>query len=157
MRYGKMRGGFSILVAIAVLVAISALAAYVFSFSGKTVKATTAQFQAEQAKLYAKSYTQYAILAVTGNNRSTACLQDIGATIGTPNTGNGYRVRVHISYIATPDVDLTQCNSVRILSSSVQTAESPLSILVDVYVDYKDPDDLGGPWRTIHRRTIQKI
>jgi len=157
MKNRSMRPAFSMVTAIVVLVLMATVGVFVLSFSGKITKVSTAEYQHEQAELYTKSYTEYAVLAVTGNDRSSNCLQDINGTIGSPSSGNGYRIRTHIAYIVNGSVDVSQCDAVRILSSSVQESKTPLTILVDVYVDYKDPDNTSGPWMTVHRRTVQKI
>ena len=145
------------LTAIAIIVLMGGVSAFVFSISGKVTKSSTAQYQHEQAILYAKSYTEYAILAVTGNNRANNCLQTIRGSIGSaPSNGNGYRVRTHISYIG-PSSVVGNCATTRILSTDVHTDNTPLTIIIDAYVDYKDPDNPSGPWLTVHRRTVQKI
>ncbi len=160
MKQTYTRKAFSMLTALVVIILMATVAAFVMNLSGKIVKSTTTQFQHEQAELYAKSYTEYAILATTGNDRSGDCFETVSGTIGTPTTGNGYRVRTHVSYIANgTDVDLSNCSATRILSNSVNTATTPLTIIIDAYVDYKDPDNTGtnAPWMTVHRRTVQKI
>jgi len=154
------RNAFSLYTAIIVIILMSTVAMLVVSTSGKMVKETTAQFQKEQAALYANSFTEYAILAVTGNDRSVDCLQTINSTIGTPAAGNGFQVRTHISYIVNGTVDISNCDGIRILSSSVTTADTPMTIIVDAYVDYKEPDhydSANAPWMTYHKRTVQKI
>jgi hypothetical protein len=158
-----MRPAFSMLTAIFVLIVMASLGAFVLSLSSKTVKITTAQYQHEQAELYAKSYTEYAILAVTGNDRNTTCLQTIKATIkANPDSalsvddGNGYRVRTHIAYIG-PTAEIGNCPAVRRLSTNVTTTATPLTVIIDAYVDYKDPDNPDGNFFTVHRRTVQKI
>jgi type II secretory pathway pseudopilin PulG len=156
MKAKKSREAFSLLTAIVIIVLMATVSMFVMSLSGKIVKSTTAQFQREQAELYAKSYTEYAVLAVTGNDRSSNCLQTINGTIGSPTTGNGYRIRTHIAYIG-PSSEIGSCASTRQLSTNVTTPETPLSIIIDAYVDYKDPDNTSGPWLTVHRRSIQKI
>ena len=153
-----MRSAFSMLTAIVVIVLMATVSIFVMSLSGKTVKSTTTQYQHEQAVLYAKSYTEYAILAVTGNDRSIDCVENISGTIGTPANGNGYRVRVRIAYITNGTVvDTSKCSSTRVLSTSVTEVSTPLTIIVDTYIDYKDPDNTSGPWFTVHRRSVQKI
>jgi len=127
--------------------------------SGKMIKETTNQYQSEQAQLYAKSYTEYAIMALTANERNVTsnCLEDIKGTIGDPSNGNGYSVRVYISFLGNGigKGDVSNCS--RVLSNSIKTVKSPLSVIIDVYVDYKDPDNTSGAWFTYHRRTLQKI
>ncbi len=161
MKKRDMRKAFSMLTAIFVIVIMATVSIFVMSLSGKSVKETTAQFQSEQAKLYAKSYTEYAILAVTGHSRATDCVQTISGTIGSPTTGNGYRVRTQIAYIG-PLSEIEKCGIAtgtgdRQLSILVNTPETPLTIIIDAYVDYKDPDNASGPWFTVHRRSVQKI
>jgi len=152
------RRAFSMLTSIVVIVLMATVSIFVMNLSGKIVKSTTTQYQHEQAELYAKSYTEYAVMAVTGNDRSIDCVENIKGTIGTPANGNGYRVRTHIAYIVNgAEVDTSKCSSARVLSTGVATQDTPLNILVDVYIDYKDPDNTAGPYMTVHRRTIQKI
>jgi len=159
MKQYRFQKAFSMLTAIVIIVLMSTVAMFVMSFSAKTVKSTTVQYQHEQAELYAKSYTEYAVMAVTANDRSINCLEDITGNIGSnPSQGKGYRVRTHIAYIANHnEVDISTCSPIRILSGAVQTVSTPLSIVIDVYVDYKDLDNINGPWLTVHRRSIQKI
>ncbi|WP_456430510.1 type II secretion system protein [Nitratifractor sp.] len=157
MKLLKKRRGFSMITAIVVIVLMATVAVFVLSLSGKVVKSSTAQYQHEQAVLYAKSYTEYAILAVTGNNRADKCLQTIKGSIGSsPINGKGYEIRTEISYIGPASV-VGNCASKRILSTNVNTTQTPLTIIIDAYVNYKDPDNPSGPWFTVHRRTIQKI
>ena len=154
MKTDQMRPAFSMLTAIFVIVIMASISIFVMSLSGKVVKSTTAQYQHEQAELYAKSYTEYAILAVTGNDRSVTCLSDINGAIGSnPSIGDGYDVSVHIAYIGTGTGVGTCAN----LGTPVTTKNTPLTIIVDVYVKYKDPDNTSGSWFTVHRRSVQKI
>lgn len=157
MKQIHSKKAFSLITALVIIVLMATVAIFVMNLSGKVVKSTVAQYQHEQAELYAKSYTEYAILAVTGNNRSTECVENISGTIGTPTTGNGYRVRTRIAYMVHSDVDTTNCSATRVLSTGVTESSTPLTIIVDAYVDYKDPDNTSGPWMTVHRRTVQKI
>ena len=155
-----MRNAFSMITAIFVIVIMASVAAFVLNLSGKVVKSTTTQYQHEQAELYAKSYTEYAILAVTGHDRAGGCLKDITGHIGHPSTGDGYQIHTRIAYIVNGTIipfNNTNCSSTRLLSTGVTETSTPMSILVDVYVDYKDPDNPSGPWLTVHRRSIQKI
>lgn len=154
MKIREMRKAFSMMTAIFVMMVMGAVSLLVMDLSGKIVKATTDQYMHEQASLYAKSYTEYAVLAVTGNDRSNNCLSTINGTIGSPSDGAGYIVTTHISYIGT-SAEIGNCANTRRLSTNVTTASTPLSIIVDAYVDYKDPDNDSNV--SVHRRTIQKI
>jgi len=159
MNWHNKRKAFSILTAIVVIILMSTVAILVTSMSGKLVKETTAQYQREQAVLLANSYTEYAVLAVTANNRDVDCLETIKGTVGdatATNPNNGYRIRTHIAYIGMPAA-IGSCSGTRKLSDSVTTDSTPLTIIVDAYVDYKDLDNLSGQNIVYHKRTIQKI
>ncbi len=154
MKKREMREAFSMLTAIFVIVIMATVAMLVMSLSGKTIKMTTAEYQHAQAELYAKSYTEYAILAVTGNDR-TACLTTITGSIGTsPSTGNGYDINTSISYIVS---DAEQGTCTQLNTNDIITPSTPLTIIIDAFVKYKDPDNTSGPWVTVHRRSVQKI
>lgn len=153
-----MRKAFSMLTAIIVIVLMASVGAFILNLSGKMVQGTTAQFQREQSMLLAKSYTEYAIMAVTANeHNSSNCLNNITGNYGDDGNGNPlYTVDVNISYIGDTDLDA----SCRTLSSGVITEKSPLNIIVDVFVRYKELDHPAGssaPDITYHRRSLQKI
>ena len=154
-----MRKAFSILTAIFIIVLMATVAAFIMNLAGKMVKETTTQFQREQAVLIAKSYTEYAILAVTANeHNSSNCLNNITGGYGDDGSGNYvYNVDVNISYIGN---NLNGSCS-RILNTNAITApKSPLNIILDVFVSYKDIDNPAGasaPDITYHRRSLQKI
>ena len=150
-----MRKAFSILTAIFIIVLMATVAAFILNLSGKMVKGTTAQFQKEQSMLLAKSYTEYAIMAVTANeHNSTNCLNEIAGTYGNDGTGNPlYTIDVDIYYIGDANLD-GSCNT---LSNGVITEKSPLSIIVDVFVSFPILDHPDGLNKTYHRRSLQKI
>ena len=146
----KRREAFSMLVAIVVIVIMATVAMLITSMTGKLVKETTAQYQREQAVLLAHSYTEYAIMAVTANDRATNCLSTINGT------WNGYSARIHIAYIGNT-ATIGSCAGTRKLSEAVTTLKSPLTIIVDAYIDYNDLDNPTAPNLVYHRRTVQKI
>lgn len=156
----KQRKAFSLIMAIVVIVLMSTVAALIMNMSGKMIKKTTIQYQKEQALLLAKSYTEFAVMSVMANDRNNTyttgndCLEDIDATVGT--YPYGYRVRTRISYIG--NNQFGQCATTRVLSNSVVTPNSPLNIIVDVYVEYLEADHPDTPkYISYHRRTLQKI
>ena len=144
-----MRKAFSMLTAIIVIVLMATVGTFILNLSGKMVKGTTTQFQREQAMLLAKSYTEYAIMAVTANkHNSSNCLNTI-----TGNYGD-YGINVSISYIGN---NLDVSCAIPLNANPIITPKSPLNIIVDVFVHYPDydhPDDLN---MTYHRRSLQKI
>jgi len=154
-----MRPAFSMIMAIFVIVIMASVGAFVLNLSGKMIQETTTQYRQEQAILYAKSYTEYAIMAATAQS----CIKNINSNIdgNTPQVknGQGYRIKVEVKYLGT--------NS----GCSGQIGPGILSnpgtiIVVDVYVRYRDPElpasVLSKTWSqylgtTYHRRTIQRL
>jgi len=159
MKYHTMRKAFSMITAIFIIVIMATVAIFVTNLSGKIVKSTTTQFQSEQARLYAKSYTEYAILAITGNNRSVNCLKTINGTISSDSstTDDNYNVTVQIAYIGSNAAVGSCAGGTRDLNSAVTTTGTPLTAVIDVYVTYRDIDHPNGNLMTVHRRTVQKI
>ena len=156
----NMRPAFSMVTAIFVILIMASVGAFIMNLSGKMVQETTTQYRKEQAILYAKSYTEYAIMAATARN----CIRRITGNIGGNDTqvkqGQGYRIVVDIQYIG---ANSTCPNKV----GSTNLTNPDTAILVDTYVHYRDPEtqpaiDQEGSWRdypgiVYHRRTIQRL
>ena len=144
------RKAFSMLTAIIVIVIMASIGAFVMSLSAKMTKSTTAQYQREQAMLLAKSYTEFAIMAVMSNDVTTHCLDSVTGTA----LGN-YAITTQISYIGNNTRIPASCTN--ILSNAVLTPGSPINIIIDVYVSYNEPDNPSGARLTYHKRTLQKL
>ena len=158
-----MRKAFSMITAVFMIVLLATVAGFILNTSAKTVKATTFQYQQEQAILYAKSYTELAIMFATANDAQAGgnCAEDINADIGDPDNGAGYMVQTRISYIG----NNLECTTSRELNDQTVAIVTPNSvhIIVDVFVRYRDLDVIAlrgasaTPWVTYHRRTLQKL
>ena len=162
----KYKKGFSLLVAIFVIMLLSIVATYIFYSSNIIAKEGSLQYQKEQAAIYARSYTEYAILAISGNNRDSGnCLTKINATIGNPDIGQGYKIEVIIKYIGNYRY-VKNCKSDSIVATLNDiTDDDALFAIIDVYVRYRDTLHRSIntkwqsyiPWQTYHKRSIQKI
>jgi len=155
----KHRDGFSMVTAIFVMFVMASLTALIMNITGKTVKSTTQQYQKEQASLLARSYTELAMLYVINYDRTANnnCLQDINATFG--DSSNLYTIRTTMKYIGN-SVLLPNCGANLTPTWSVNSPtgfDSTISIIIDVYINYKDFDDPTDRNITFHRRTIQKL
>ena len=164
MKLQKNRKAFSMITAIVVIVLMSTVGAWVMSLSGKMVKGTIAQYQREQAMLLAKSYTEYAIMAVMSNNRETSgtCIQTITSNdVLGPIANGGYNITVTIGYISNANTDAVNdvngCTAASIFSDAAVTPESSLNIIVDVVVLYRELDNPYNRTHRYHKRTLQKI
>ncbi len=159
----KLRRGFSMLVAIFTIVVISLVASYIFYASATVNKEGQLQYQKEQAILLARSYTEYAVMAISANDRSIKCIDNINATIGSdPSIGLGYAVEVKITYIGNQKY-IKNCQRKAIMLQDSDT--DTLSAIIDVYVKYRDRGNESlynnykqyVPWFTYHKRSLQKI
>jgi len=154
-----MRPAFSMITAIFVIMIMASVGAFVLNLSGKMIQETGAQYRKEQAILYAKSYTEYAIMAATARN----CIRNIRADIdGNQNEvrrGQGYHVDVRVHYLGANSA----CTN-KIGTSNLAFPDT--AILVDTYVRYRDPEHprslssinwKNNPGITYHRRTLQRL
>ena len=153
----KSKKAFSMVTAIFVIVIMASVSALIMNVSGKTVKATTQQFQKEQAQLLARSYTELAILYIINYDRSAGnnCLETITDHFGA--TGNdGYDINMSISYIGN-DTLLNSCNNNDATWTTTGGFYDTISMVIDTYITYKDFDDPENRNITFHRRTLQKL
>lgn len=140
------RYGFSLLLAIVILVLIGTLMGLMLSFTTTTAKQTEDLYLKEQEELIARSATEYALLKISGNDWSK------GECINKIYDLNGYK---------NFDIDITiyyfgkglpsSCN---ILDNNIYTKESNGTVLIDVFVSTTDP--LSSEKIRFHKRTLQK-
>ncbi|MFK5881814.1 MAG: type II secretion system protein [Sulfurospirillum sp.] len=140
-----MRKGFSLLTAIIFLVLIATISAISISLSTQSVKQTSDMYLKAQAQLLLRSGTEFAMLALSGHNYSTNCLEKIDMTYN-----NMLDINVSIDYIGSG----LPCNSSHILDNNISTDDSNRTVIIDTIVTTK-PDVATEPIR-LHRRTIQK-
>jgi type II secretory pathway pseudopilin PulG len=143
----KYKRAFSMITAIFVIIMMATLASLIQNITGKTIKATTQQYQKEQATLLARSYTELAILYATGYDRSpNNCLNNIKGNFGSPE--NRYKIEIKIRYIDENSTAIQTCT---------KNNQTSISLLIDTYIHYKDFDEPTNRTKTFHRRTLQKI
>ena len=122
-----MRKAFSMITAIFIIVLMATVGAFILNISAKSVKSTVLQYKREQAILYAKSYTELAIMDAT-----TAVANNMAnRTISGTAAGN-YTITATSKPIPGSDF-----------------------IIVDVSVSY--PDDDSSTPVVYFRRTLQKL
>lgn len=152
IKLNNKRKGFSLITTVFVILFVSSIGAGILSLSGKMVNETIVQYKKEQSILYAKSYTEMAILAATAND----CILHIdGAEGGGSNT---YDINVDISYVGNDVSGVAGCGAASVIGGNVNNVQSRgNSIIVDTEVNY--PDNTSAVPRNIryYRRTIQKL
>ncbi len=142
----EMRKAFSMITAIFVIVILATIAMLSLNMVASTTQSTIMQYRKEQAEIYAKSYTELAVMAATQYNRATNCINNIRGT-----TSDGYTVIGTIRYIggAIP----AGCNKV---GTTVRADDSIASVIIDMDVRYTDVTTSPNPI-VFHKRTIKKI
>jgi len=141
-----MRKGFSLLTAILFLVLIATISALSISLSTSSVKQTSDVKLKSQAELLLRSGTEYAMLAMSGYDYNTSCLEKVNMTYD-----NIYDINVSIMYIGN---GITCNDTAHILSNDINTSDSNRTVIIDTVVTLKS-NITTEPIR-LHRRTIQK-
>ena len=152
--------------AIFVIFVMASVSSLIMNVTGKTIKATTQQYQKEQAQLLARSYTELAILYALHYDRSTNgnCLETITDHFDQPNP-QGYDIIVEIQYIGN-DTLLFGCS--RNITTWTETSigfRSTISMVINTYIKYRVIDHplnqnastTDDVFITFHRRTLQKL
>ncbi|SFP06047.1 type II secretion system protein [Hydrogenimonas thermophila] len=141
-----MRHGFTLLLAIVIMVLIGTLMSLMLSFTTTTSKQTEDIYLKEQAELIARSATEYALLKISGNNWSNGeCINNINDL----NRYKNFDVNITIYYFGKGLP--SSCN---ILDNNLYTKESNGTALIDVIVSITDP--ITSEKINFHKRTIQK-
>ena len=137
------RSGFSLLLAIIIMITIATLMAFMISLTSTTAKQTTDIYASEQTKLLAKSATEFALLAISGHDNTQNCIENINLTYE-----KNYEVNMTLYYIGN-SLPISNCQK---LSDNISTPESNGTVIIDTFVTFKGSSE---PIR-YHRRTIQK-
>jgi hypothetical protein len=143
-----MRKAFSMITAIFVIVILATIAMLALRMVASTSQSTTIQYRKEQAQLYAKGYTELAVMAVTQYGRSANCINNIAGT-----TGDGYTISGTIRYIGAAGMN-GACN--RLGTTTAGGGDSIASVVIDMDVSYADASTSQSTI-VYHKRTIKKI
>jgi len=155
-----MRRGFGLITAIIILVVVSTLMTMMMSLSSTSVKQTTDVYFKEQAELLARSAVEFGLLAISGHDNNTSCVEHVDITY--PNaTHPTHEANLTMYYLlegskyAHPPYGPPVCDG-HILDGNIITKESHLTTMIDVTVTVRqDTTGISEPI-VIHRRTIQK-
>ena len=153
--------------AIFVIVIMASISALIMNIAGKTVKATTLQYQKEQATLLARSYTELAIMYVLYYDRNSTvggdCIETINDHFGASSPA-GYDIHIDLHYIGNENLLKGCTKTLSPLAGTEGTWSSndpgfhtTVSLMIDTYISYKDFDDPANRDITYHRRTLQKL
>jgi len=140
-----MRSAFSMIVAIATLVAIATIMVLSLNLSSQSSKETGSIYLQQQADLYARSATEFALLLLSrtpcDNNPSNIQIED-----------QKYSAKISFMHITT---EPCATGATRI-NNALNTVESNGSVIIDVVLEVNQTlFGLSEPI-VIHRRTLQK-
>jgi len=155
----NFKSAFSMVTAIIVIFIMGTVSAMILGVSNRTVYATTAQYQKEQARLLARSYTELAMLYIINYDRvsNNNCIENIKADFGDPN--NQYHIEANIQYIGNSGL-LPNCpaNITQDWNVTNPTGfDSSIAIIIDIFVKYSSFDDPLDRNITFYRRSVQKL
>lgn len=150
-----MRKGFSMLTALLFMILVATLGALALSLSNLSSKQTSDLYLREQAELLAQSATEYALLAISGHNFSTNCLNTINSTY-TDGTTTLFDINISLYYLGNslPANCMKPSGSINAISSNIDTNDSNLTVMLDTIVN--SASGVSTEPIRIHRRTIQK-
>ena len=139
-----MRSGFSMLTAIFILVLIATVMTLMLTLTTTTADKTANIYLKEQTHLIARSATEFALLAASGHDYNSSCLENINLLY------DDYNVSIQLYYIG----NALPCNPNHILANNIATADSNGTVIIDTVVTYPLNADQNVRYA---RRTLQKL
>jgi len=156
----QTRQGFTLIMGIWILTAMSLIMSVMLSYSSQTLNQTVAIYNKEQAQMLSKSATEYALLAISAHDRSLVgdCINHINATYS-PDNVTLFDINTTIRYIGLGAlVGGNGCDDLP-GAQFISTAESNGTIIIDTYVTSRSANAAirtADPIIRYHRRTLQK-
>jgi len=133
--------------AIVFMILVATLGALALSLSTSTVKQTSDLYLREQAELLLQSSAEYALLAISGHDFTSECLNNIH--INYPATNKLFDIDISINYLGSN----LPAGCQRFTTNDIDTNESNLTVILDITVT---DNNLSTEPIRLHRRTIQK-
>lgn len=139
-----MKKGFTLISAIIFLTLIASLSALTLALSSMSIKFTSDNFLKAEANLLLRSGTEYALLAMSGHEYNTTCVEKIDIS------HDNFDINISIQYLGSG----LPCSTSHIISNTLDTMESNRTAIIDTYVSTKT--GIATEPIRLHRRTIQK-
>lgn len=151
----NMRPGMAMIMAIAFVIIIATIMMVMMSMTAQTTKRTENLYFTEQAQLLAKSATEYALLAISGHNRTgESCVQTI--TSQYPAVAPIFNINTTIRYIGLNPVTAGSTCDQNSFVDTINTVQSQGTVLIDVVVTSNNANLGIDQDIRYHRRTVQK-
>jgi len=161
------RNGFALMTAVFLMLLISILLLKMLSYTSETSQRTVNEYLSEQATLLTYSATEYALLAISGQERnvSSKCIQTLSAVYPN-NTTPIFDINISIQYVwsnnLTPTTPLYPgtcqgyIDSAQAPTNQLTTDESNGAAVIEVVVTSKASLELDQPIRQ-YRKSLQKL
>lgn len=149
-----MRKGFSLITAVLFLVLVATLGALALSLSTQSAKQTSDVFLKEQAELLLQSGTEYALLALSAQNHSVNCLEQINATYTPDGATVLFDINISLRYFGNGMNAGCPHPSGANGTTNIDTNESNMTVMIDTVVSSRV--GISTEPIRLHRRTIQK-
>ena len=148
--YTGKRSGFSMIVAIFVVVLVAWLGSQVLHVAANESKSTGDRYLRYQAELLADSATDYTVMRIGDYNTTNQCLQDLGITVNDSNNNAVYDI-VSTMYYSFQGAAPSACPAKNILA--VNTGLDSI-VLIDTNVTVRA--GLSTEPISVHHRSWQK-
>jgi len=149
------RNGVALMTAIAFLLIMATIMGLMLSMSAQTSKRGADLYFQEQAHMLAKSATEFALLAISGHNRATDCVNYINSSYD-----GIYDINTTIRYIGNGLPSAPDCNLLSDTAgtpiNAIETNTSNGTVIIDVYVTLSATATAMSEEIRFHRRTMQK-
>jgi len=150
-KYSRSRHAIAMIMAIAVIVIVATVMALALAMTSQTTKRTNDLYLYEQAVLFSKSATEYALLRISQDSNTTQRCPHVNDLSFTQDVI--YNISITNRYVYTATALPPGCPVNTIL---ITTPEQNGSVLMDVTVSVDDTSISTEPIR-FFKRTIQKL
>jgi len=149
--FATKRSGFSMILAIFVVMIIAVLATSILSTATRGAKSVGDRYFLAQANLLADSSIEYAIMRAQGFDATTNCLNRVNIRIDDPNGVHTYDANVSILYSFSGAAPGGSCLYIE------QNTGRATTMLIDATVSLNDDANITSEPIRVNKRTQEKL
>ncbi|MDL0089170.1 hypothetical protein [Campylobacter gastrosuis] len=143
-----MKRGFALIIAIVFVVLIASLGVLAMILSTTASKQSADMYVKDQVEIYAKSFTEYAVLRLLTHDFNTGCLDEINGDSKT-YAATKLKLNAKITYYG----KIGNCTGISLTGDNKNPSSG--TVMIDVFVT-NDTNKEILPIR-YHKRTLQKL
>lgn len=151
----RKRGGFAMIMAIAVIFAITTIIAISLSMTAQTTKRSTDLYIYEQAVLLSKSAAEYALLRISQSSPCSITSLNFSPDLDGDGNSDFYDINITMKYIYTSPSPCASSSDDYFTMTAGNTEQNG-SVMMDITVNVNDTTISSEPI-TYFRRSIQKL